>query len=168
MNRLKSKLLLAICFVTIFLLMGCFEQNTAIDPHATKTPVTAEKFKSVTKDNYFDVSEDSGVITANFDVNCGNNGVQIVFVDCKNSNLAETAYTASKNEFLNTLKRNSMGTLNEKEETFQNGKKYTITLGKNGVTSYVYLVDNTVVGFAPFRCKEYQKKVDKILSEFKY
>lgn len=168
MNRLKSKLLLTICFVAIFLLMGCLEQNTAIDPHATKTPVTAEKFKSVTKTNSFDVSEDSGVITANFDVNCGNNGIQIVFVDCKNSTLAETAYTASKNEFLSSLKRNSMGTLEEKEETFQNGKKYTVTLGKNGVTSYVYLVDSTVVGFAPFRCKEYQKTVNKILSEFKY
>ena len=148
--------------------MGCFEQNTAIDPNAKKTPVTAENFKSITKNNYFEVSEDSGVITANLDVDCGHSGVKIVFVECKNSSLAETAYTASKNEFLNTLKRNSIGTLNEKEETFQNGKKYTTTLGKNGVTSYVYLVDNTVIGFAPFRCKEYQKKVDKILSEFKY
>ena len=167
MNRLTSKLLSIICLIAIFLSIGCIEQKST-DPHAKKTPVTAEEFKSITQNNNFEVSEDSGVLTANLDVNCGNNGIQIVFVDCKDSNLAEIAYTASKSEFLSNLKRRSIGNINEKEETFENGKKYTITLGQNGVTSYVYLVDNTVIGFAPFRCKEYQKKVNKILSEFKY
>ncbi len=180
---MKSKLLLVSCFIAIFLLMGCLEQQSVIDPHAKKTPVTAEEFKSITKNNNFEVSEDSGLLTASFDVNCGNNGIQIFFVDCKNSNLADVAYNASRSEFLNTLKRNSIGKLNEKEETFANGKKYTLTLGlseedkKKTVTfgddgakvaSYVYIVDNTVVSIAPFRCKEYKNKVNKILSEFKY